>query len=102
MEFTFHDKHLADLYQTGRSRKHRLPPGLAETFVERVNRIEAAVTIADLREPPSMRFEKLAGGQNRFSIRLNRQYRLEFEIAFEDAERTRGAVEILAVSKHYE
>ena len=102
MEYEFADRHLRDLFTTGHSRKLRLPPGLAQTFVERVQRIEAAATIYDLRTPPSMEFERLEGSQNRFSIRLNRQYRLEFEIAFEDTERTRGSVVILTISKHYE
>lgn len=106
MEFYFRTKHLLELYETGRSRKYRLPKGLPRVFVERVNRIEAAVTINDLREPPSMHFEKLEGNERRFSIRLNRQYRLEFEVDFEvdfeDADRTRGVVTIIDVSKHYE
>jgi plasmid maintenance system killer protein len=102
MEFEFSSRHLADLYQKGHSRKYSLPKGLARIFVGRVNRIEAAITINDLRIPPSMRFEKLAGAENRFSIRLNKQNRLEFEIDFEDAERTQGFVTILDVSKHYE
>jgi len=70
--------------------------------VERVNRIEAAVTIYDLRIPPSMVFESLDGYENRFSIRINDQYRLIFEIAFQDEARTFGKVSIMKISKHYE
>ena len=102
MEFFFKTKHLHGLYQTGRSRKYRLPKGVAEAFVERVNRIEAAVTINDLRVPPSMNFEKMHGYKNRFSIRINKQYRLEFDMDFEDETRTKGEVLIVDVSKHYE
>lgn len=102
MEYEFANKHLLDLYTKGQSKKYRLPQGLARIFVERVNRIEAAETIFDLREPPSMQFEKLKGSGNRFSIRLNKQYRVEFEIEFEDEEMTRGKVMIVTISKHYE
>lgn len=48
-----------------------------------------------------MNFEALEGVANRFSIRLDRQYRLEFEIDFENDEKTVGCVHILTVSKHY-
>ena len=103
MEWDFADKHLLELYEKGRSKKYKfIDKPLAKKFVERVGRIEAAATIYDLREPPSMEFEALEGHSNRFSIRINRQYRLEFEIDFENEEKTVGFVRILTVSKHYE
>ena len=37
-----------------------------------------------------MKFEALGGHANKFSIRLNDQYRLEFEIEFSDKEKTKG------------
>ncbi len=101
MKFDFANKNLVDLYTTGKSKKLKLPPNIAEKFLERINRIEAADTIFDLRIPPSMKFEKLKGFKNRFSIRLNNEYRLEFEIDFEDKEKLRGDVKILCVSNHY-
>ena len=71
-------------------------------YVDRINRIESAVTINDLREPPSMEFEKMAGHKNRFSIRINDKCRLEFEITFADEDKLAGDVVIVDVSKHYE
>ena len=102
MLFEIRNRNLANLYTKGRSSKYRLPQGLARIFVERINRIKAAHTIYDLRDPPSMQFKKLEGSKNKFSIRLNKQYRLEFEIAFEDEEKTRGKVMIVDITKHYE
>ena len=78
-----------------------LPVGVPKKYVERIGRIEAAMTINDLREPPSMKFKKMEGFDNRFSIRINDQYRLEFEINFEDEEKTFGSVLILDASNHY-
>ena len=75
---------------------------LCAKFVERIGRIESAETILDLREPPSMEFESLEGYANRFSIRLDRKHRIEFEIEFEDENRTFGSVTVITVSKHYE
>ena len=103
MEWKFANKHLEELYTKGGSKKLKfMDKKLCGKFVERVGVIEAAETIFDLREPPSMEFEALQGYANRFSIRLDRKHRLEFEIDFEDEERTFGSVTIVAVSKHYQ
>lgn len=102
MEFGFDNKHLIDLYTLGASRKYKfIDKKMAALYVERINRIEAATTIFDLRDPPSMKFEALAGYQNRFSIRINQQCRLEFEIQFNNDDKTAGTVRILDVTKHY-
>ncbi len=103
MLFDFSNKHLLKLYTEGYSKKYPfMDKVLCGKLVERINRIEAAKDIFDLRNPPSMEFEKLAGYPNRFSICITRKYRLEFEIEFEDKKRTFGRVLIVDVSKHYE
>jgi len=103
MEWAFGSKHLADLFTKGRSKKFGfMDRKLCAKFVERISRIEAAETVFDLREPPSMEFESLEGYENRFSIRLDLKHRVEFEIDFEDEDRTFGAVTVIRVSKHYE
>ena len=103
LEFGFSNKHLAELYTKGRSRKYPfMDKVLCNKLVEKINRIEAAKDIFDFRNPPSMEFEKLAGYPNRFSIRITRKHRLEFEIEFEDEQRTFGRVLIVNVSKYYE
>lgn len=66
-----------------------------------INRIIAANDINDLRFPPSNRFEKLTGYENRFSIRIDKKIRLEFEIDFENDERTKGKVWIIDITQHY-
>lgn len=103
MEWGFANKHLKDLYEKGASKKFKfMDRKLCEKFVERVGRIESAETIFDLRDPPSMRFEALQGYENRFSIRLDGKHRLEFELNFEDKDRTFCFVTIVTVSKHYQ
>ena len=96
-------KHLRDLYTKGTSKKFKfMDRKLCSKFVERVGRIEAAESIYDLRNPPSMEFEKLEGCPSRFSIRLDKKHRLEFDIEFEDEKKTFGSVTVITVSKHYE
>ncbi len=103
MEWEFANKHLKDLYTKGTSKKFKfMDRKLCVKYVERIEQLEAAETIYDLREPASMEFEKLEGDANRFSIRIDRKHRLEFEIEFEDEEKTFGTVMIVTVSKHYQ
>ena len=103
MEWKFANKHLKNLYTKGGSKKFKfMDRRLCEKFVERIGRIDAAETILDLREPPSMKFEALEGFKNRFSIRLDGKNRLEFEIDFEDDDMMFGVVTIITVSKHYQ
>lgn len=100
MDFEIENKELIELYTKGKARKLRLPPGVAEKFVERVARIKASVTIDDLRIPPSMNFEKMQGHTNTFSIRLNQQYRLIFRVEFTDKQMKTGKVFITDIWDH--
>jgi len=103
MKWRLANKHLEEIYMRGASRKFIfMNRKLCEKFVERIGRIDAADTVFDLREPPSMKFEALKGYENRFSIRLDVKHRLEFEIDFEDKDRTFGSVTVVTVSKHYQ
>jgi len=103
MKWKLKSKHLKDLYTKGASKKFKfMDRKLCVKFIERIGRIEAAETIYDLREPPSMRFEALTGYENRFSIRLDGKHRLEFEVEFTNKEKTIGDVTIIEVSKHYQ
>jgi len=102
MDFEFADRQLELLYTTGRSKKHRVQAQVARKFVERVNRIQDAVDINDLRVPPSMHFEKLQGFSGRYSIRVDLTWRLEFEIDFDNEQKTAGSVRIVALSRHYQ
>lgn len=58
----------------------------AEAAAKALTRLQAAVTLGDLRSPPSNRFEALGGGRGgEYSIRINRQYRLCFKWALHSA-----------------
>lgn len=98
MDFEIEKKELIELYTTGKSK--RLPPGIADNFVDRIERIKASKTIDDLRNPPSMNFEKMQGHDNTFSIRLNQQYRLIFIVEFADKEMKTGKVYVKEIWDH--
>jgi plasmid maintenance system killer protein len=100
LRVVFDNRHLLELYTTGKSRKYSIP-GIQERFSMRIQAIEAAVTIHDLQNQHSLRFERLQGYQNRFSLRVNLQWRLEVEIEWQDEEKTKGVFHIKELSKHY-
>ncbi|HET8997930.1 MAG TPA: type II toxin-antitoxin system RelE/ParE family toxin [Acetobacteraceae bacterium] len=51
----------------------------ADSAAKALTRLQAAVRLADLRSPPSNRFEALGGERKgQYSIRINRQYRVCF------------------------
>ncbi len=52
----------------------------------RLQRVDAAAAVNDLRVPPSHRLEKLTGDRaGQWSIRINNQYRVCFEFRGGDA-----------------
>ena len=102
MDVITEDKHLEKLYKEGSSKKLKLPEQVVKKFFMRIDAIQNANTIYDLWKNPSMNFEKLEGFENRYSIRLNRQYRLEAEVTWENEERTKGIFHLKKISKHYE
>jgi proteic killer suppression protein len=54
----------------------------ADAAARALTKLQAAVVLADLRNPPSNRFEALRGDRNRqYSIRINAQYRVCFKWA---------------------
>ena len=104
MEWEFENEELVDLYVSGKSRKFRgLPEHIIQKFFARLQSIEAATSIHDLQTNASMKFKRLSGKKkNMYSVRLNKKWRLEFKINWDDEERTRGYFYITDISNHYE
>ncbi len=101
MEVFINDKELEKLYTTGQSRKLRLQEHVVEKFLATVQKIEASVIINDLLADKGLRFEKLLGFENRYSMRLSGKFRLEMEIAWKDDKRNVGKFYLLTISNHY-
>jgi proteic killer suppression protein len=97
LRYRFYDKGLERLYVQGTGAGH-YPEGIAETFVKRIRMIEAAADERDLRALKSLHFEKLKGGGNRYSIRLNQTWRLL--LTFEK-DKDGKIVVIIEINKHY-
>ncbi|MCB2262687.1 MAG: type II toxin-antitoxin system RelE/ParE family toxin [Candidatus Thiosymbion ectosymbiont of Robbea hypermnestra] len=75
---SYRDDETKKLANGGRSR--RLPQDIQPRARMRLERLAAAVSLDDLRTPPSHRLEALSGDRRgQYSIRINDQWRLCFE-----------------------
>jgi proteic killer suppression protein len=95
------DKELLKLYETGSSKKLRLPESVIDKFFATIQKIESAISICDFWKDSGLRFEKLKGFKNRYSMRLTGKYRLEMDIEWKNTENTIGEFTLIEISSHY-
>lgn len=76
---SFGDSRTSDVYHGKRSKKAVQLATLLPVIERKLDMLNAAHTLDDLKSPPSNRLEKLKGGRIGFySIRVNIQYRIVF------------------------
>jgi len=81
---TFADKETQQVLVSGKS-KH-LPPDLARRAIRRLEYIDLAKTLNDLKVPPSNRLHVLRGDrEGQYSISINEQWRICFRFTEGDA-----------------
>ena len=77
---SFGDRATEDLYHGRNTRRvRRFPPPLVRAALRKLDMLNAATSLSDLRSPPGNRLEELIGdleGHN--SIRVNDQWRIVF------------------------
>lgn len=74
---TFADKHTEQVYRTGKSKK--LPADIWARCVRRLEYLDLAASLDDLKVPPSNRLHALQGDRaGQYSISINDQWRLCF------------------------
>jgi len=80
---TFADRHTLTLYTTGISR--RFPPDVCKRAARKLEHLDLANTLADLRVPPGNRLHALTEERKgQYSISINAQWRICFR--FEDGD----------------
>lgn len=80
---TFADRRTNELYESGKSK--RLPPGMWERALRRLEYLDLATSVTDLKVPPSNRLHKLERDRaGQYSISVNDQWRVCFR--FEDGD----------------
>ncbi|MGB5831565.1 MAG: type II toxin-antitoxin system RelE/ParE family toxin [Thiohalocapsa sp.] len=79
MILSFRDNWLHDFFVND-VRSKKIPADVESRLFRKIQMIDDATTDADLRVPPSNRFEKLRGKLAKFhSIRVSKQWRLVFQ-----------------------
>ena len=74
---SFADRESESLFRTGKSR--RFPPDILRRAMLRLNQLEHATLVDDMRFPPSNRLESLRGDKDGlWSTRVNNQWRVCF------------------------
>ncbi len=89
MIFSFKDSATQDIYDGVNSRKSRkaLPQSLHQIAKRKLDMLDAAFDVNDLRAPPSNKLEILKGSlKGKYSIRINDQYRIVFSWTARGAE----------------
>ena len=98
MEIRFATRGLRDLYTSGKG-MNRYPSEVLDAFFDLVVLIANAPDERDLRRLRGARLERLTGKPGCYSMRLNRQWRLE--LRFDSPGAQDKVVVILSISKHY-
>ncbi|MFQ5596700.1 MAG: type II toxin-antitoxin system RelE/ParE family toxin [Nitrospiria bacterium] len=81
---TFADQHTQILYETGRSK--RLPSEIWKRALRRLEFIDLATRVEDLKVPPSNRLHKLRKDRKgQHAIAVNEQWRICFRFSKGDA-----------------
>lgn len=78
---SFGDEATSDLFHgIASARVRRFPPDVQKRAIRKLDMLNAAADLTDLKAPPSNHLEKLAGHLEGFwSIRVNDQWRITFK-----------------------
>ena len=104
MEVIFDKEYLMTMYNTGKcaDKKHRYQPGIVRKYIDIVNLMKRTRDVMGLRQYNSLRYEKLSGDKKGLSsVRVNNQYRIEFEERIRDGETVAAICNITDLSNHY-
>lgn len=104
MTIEYGKEYLQELYEQGRckDKKHRFQQQVINKYQKRVDTLIAANRKEDLFPFRSLGFEALHGEkEGLFSIRVDLQYRLEFELVEKDGDTTITICTLQELSNHY-
>jgi len=80
----FANRETEQFYETGKSKK--IPSTIHKVALRKLDYLHAAHSLEDLRVPPGNMLEALKGNlQGKYSIRINKQYRIVFLFENSDA-----------------
>ena len=104
MTVTFGQKYLQELYTDGQAsdKHHRFQPQIVSKYVKVVNLMKQQENVLGLTRFGSLHYEKLHGNNEGLSsVRVNDQYRIEFEESLEEGKQIATICNIIELSNHY-
>ncbi len=103
MEVNFKEDYLRDLYHTGKSdKKHRFQPQIVRKYIHIIDIMIAEDDVTGLCKYNSLNYEHLIGDkQGLSSVRVNDQYRIEFEEEIKNGQSVASICNITELSNHY-
>jgi proteic killer suppression protein len=106
MDIRFEEEYLRELYKTGQTsdKKYRFQPQVIKRYVKCVKALDEAVRMEELFRFNSLKYEKLSGDKKGLSsLRINRQYRLEFrEIPNQTDKAIIEICSLVDITNHYQ
>ena len=104
MEIKFDKKYLSDLYYEGKSsdKKHRFQPQVVKNYKKCIDLLGEVPCVESLYKYHALHYEKLKGEKDGLeSVRINDQYRIEFETKQIESEIIMTICNIIELSNHY-
>ena len=104
MIVTFEKEYLRDLYEKGKTddKKHRFQPEIVRKYKHCINLMRRVPDTISLAKYKGLNFENLKGVKaGIYSIRINKQYRIEFTVTDKSVESVLTVCNILELSNHY-
>lgn len=103
MEVIFNEEYLRQIYQTGKAdKKHRYQPQIIRKYIRVIDLMTAVPNVISLSKYNSLNYERLKGDKAGLSsVRVNDQYRIEFEEHTRNGETVATICNITDLSNHY-
>ena len=103
MEVNFNEEYLRDLYHKGSAdKKHRFQPQIVRRYIRVIDLMLQEENVLGLTKYNSLNYEHLSGNkQGLSSVRVNDQYRIEFEEEIENGKTIATICNITELSNHY-
>lgn len=103
MVINFKETYLRDLYKNGKAdKKHRFQPQIIKRCIRVINLMIGEDNVLGLNKYNSLNYEHLSGNKEGLSsVRVNDQYRIEFEEEVEDGKTIATICNITELSNHY-
>lgn len=104
MIVTFQEEYLKELYKDGHAndKKHRFQPQIVKKYTRIVDLMMEQKNVMGLAKYSGLNYEHLHGDKEGYSsVRVNKQYRLEFKEILEGDKTIAEVVNLTELSNHY-